>query len=289
MLSAFLYGFTPALASISYTMGNNPLTLTFFRNLFAGIFLLIFIKSQKIDMKLPKMDMKNLLLVSILGVLLTNILLYSSYSYIGIGTTTTLHFIYPVFVAIFARFLFKEEINKRKKIVLVIASLGVLFFIDVKDITNIIGVFYATLSGVSYAFYMIWMDKKNLASQNPYKISFYIALFIITTMLIANIFLKFIVIDLPIMAYVLMIIIAIATSFLATVLLQRGIDEIGSTSAALFCLVEPVTSIVFGTILLNERLTISKVLGCIVIFVAIIFLTLEKKETAIESVEESLI
>lgn len=278
VLSALLYGFTPVLASITYDMGNTPLTMTFFRNLFAGIFLLGFIQYKKIDLKVVKGDIKNLLFVSVIGVLLSNILLYSSYSYIGVGSTTTLHFTYPIFVALFARFFFKEEIHTRKKIVLVMASIGVLFFIDVKDMVNMVGIFYAVLSGVFYAFYMVWMEKKNLASQNPYKISFYICLFSAITLTISNFFFKFLVFDLSPLAYILIIISAIATSFLATVFLQLGIHEIGSTSAALFCLVEPITSIISGAIILNETLNISKVVGCIIIFLAISLLTIDKEE-----------
>lgn len=276
-LSAFLYGFTPALAGITYEMGNNPLSMTFFRNFFAVGFLLILIGNRKIDITMKRCDMKNIILVSVLGVLLSNILLYSSYSYIGIGATTTLHFMYPVFVALFARFAFGEELDKKKKITLVIASLGVLFFIDFTNIRKLIGVIFAVSSGVFYAFYMVWMEKKKLVFLNPYKISFYISFFCTGVLLIANFFFKFLRFNLSIKAYALIIIISISTSFIATVLLQLGIKEIGSTSAALFCLFEPITSIIAGALIFNESLTVTKIIGCIVIFFAITFLTVDNK------------
>lgn len=35
ILSAIIFGFTPALANITYEFGNNSLSMTFFRNLLA--------------------------------------------------------------------------------------------------------------------------------------------------------------------------------------------------------------------------------------------------------------
>lgn len=46
-LSALMYGFTPALASMTYKMGNNGLSMTFYRNLFVIPVLLVLIKKIK--------------------------------------------------------------------------------------------------------------------------------------------------------------------------------------------------------------------------------------------------
>lgn len=278
--SAFLYGATPALAQMTYGMGNNSLSMTFFRNFFAGIALLLFMIMTKVDFKIKKSDLKNTAIVAVFGVLLCNILIYSSYEYIGIGATTTLHFMYPVFVALMARFVFGEVLTKRKVICLVIASVGVCFFMDLKNISNLVGVVFAVASGIFYAFYMVGMEQKKLVLLNPYKVSFYIALFGSLALLVANIFGGFLVFELPIKAYLLIIVLAVSTSFIATVLLQVGIKEIGATSAALFCLIEPITSVVVGYFMFDEDLSITKIIGCVAIFVAIILLTFDKEKEA---------
>ncbi|MCT4660619.1 MAG: EamA family transporter [Tissierellales bacterium] len=278
--SAFLYGATPALAQMTYGMGNNSLSMTFFRNFFAGIALLLFMIMTKVDFKIKKSDLKNTAIVAVFGVLLCNILIYSSYEYIGIGATTTLHFMYPVFVALMARFVFGEILTKRKVICLVIASIGVCFFMDLKNISNLVGVVFAVASGIFYAFYMVGMEQKKLVLLNPYKVSFYIALVGSLALLVANIFGGFLVFELPIKAYLLIIVLAVSTSFVATVLLQVGIKEIGATSAALFCLIEPITSVVVGYFMFDEDLSITKIIGCVAIFVAIILLTFDKEKEA---------
>lgn len=274
VVSAFMYGFTPALASMTYKMGNNGLSMTFYRNLFAIPVLFLLMKRDKVDFKIEKHDLKNTAAVAIFGVAATNVLLYSSYSFVGVGTATTLHFMYPVFVAVVCRYAFNEQLGKKKVITLVFACIGVLFFIDLKNAGNLLGVLMAVASSLTYAFYMVWMEKKRLARLNPYKLSLYIAIFAVTAIFIVNIFFGYIKVDMPLKAYGLIIIVSLCTSFLATILLQLGIKELGSSSSAIFSLFEPITSVVIGALLLGEKVTMFKITGCIIIFFAITYLAL---------------
>ncbi|AEE90731.1 conserved protein of unknown function [Tepidanaerobacter acetatoxydans Re1] len=61
IISAFLYGFTPILASLTYEMGNNSLSMTFYRNLFAIPFLFALLKYDNVDIKIQKHDLKNII------------------------------------------------------------------------------------------------------------------------------------------------------------------------------------------------------------------------------------
>ena len=95
-VSAMLFGITPVLASKTYEMGSNALTLTFYRNLLAVPVLLILMAVRKIPFGLTG---KQTVLLSTIGGGLratTTFMLYASYTYIGIGTATTLHFLYPL-------------------------------------------------------------------------------------------------------------------------------------------------------------------------------------------------
>lgn len=279
VISAFIYGFTPVLASMTYEMGNNALSMTFYRNFFAIPILFILLRYNKIDLRVKKSDLKNIAAVSLFGVAATTVLLYSSYSYIGVGSATTLHFMYPVFVALICRFAFGEKLEKKKIITLVFACIGVLFFIDLKHITNLLGVFMAVASSLTYAFYMVWMEKKQLARLNPYKLSLYIAALVTVLLFIGNMFWGYLVVDMPLKAYVLIIIVALCASFLAAILLQIGIKEIGSSSAAIFCLFEPITSVIIGALVLNEKVTLFQMIGCIIIIFAITYLALMNRTT----------
>ena len=75
-----------------------------------------------------------------------------------------------------------------------------------------------------------------------------------------------------------MIVIAMMTSFLAVVLLQKGIEALGSSTASIFCLFEPIGSVICGALLLHEELTTAKILGCLIIILAVILYILAGKK-----------
>lgn len=277
ILSAIIFGFTPALANITYKLGNNSLSMTFFRNLLAIPILFFILKHKKISLRIEKKEVKHIFILSLIGVALTTALLYSSYSYIGVGAATTLHFMYPIFVAVTCKLFFKESLGKSKVLALIISLLGVLLFMDMKNGSNILGALMALISGITYAFYIVYLEKQELVKINPYKLSFYIVSFTSVEMIIGNILGRYIRFNLSLKVYVLMIIISLLTSVVAIILFQLGVSIIGATSAAIFSLFEPITSIISGLLLFNETLSIKKVLGCIVIFIAVSYLALESK------------
>lgn len=277
ILSAVIFGVTPALASLTYELGNNSLSMTFYRNLFAIPFLFLILKYKKIPLKIERGELKNIFILSLIGVAITTALLYSSYTYIGIGAATTLHFMYPIFVAMACKFIFKEKLGKGKILSLILAFIGVALFMDTKSSGNISGALMALISGGTYAFYILWLDKKDLVKINPYKLSFYIVTFSSFEMFIGNIWGSYIEVNLPLKAYILMILCSILASIVGIVSFQIGVSIIGSTSAAIFSLFEPITSVISGILLFNESLNISKLIGCLIIFVAITYLAIESK------------
>ena len=279
MISAIIFGFTPILADITYTLGNNSLSMTFYRNLFAVPFLFFILKYKKISLKINKNEFKDILIISIFGVALTTVLLYSSYSYIGVGVATTLHFTFPIFVALACRFIFKEKLCKNKIIALITSFIGILFFMEKGSSSNILGVLMALISGVTYAFYIVYLEKKKLININSYKLLFYIALFVSIAMFLGNLFYPYIVVKLCFKAYLLMFIVSILASVFGVLLLKIGISIIGSTSAAIFSLFEPITSLIFGVLLLNENLNLMKIIGSLIIFISITYLALNSKQT----------
>ena len=108
ILSALLFAISPVLVSWTYGWGNNPLTMVMFRNLFVLPVLLILMKKDHTAIRLPREQFFQLLFIAAMGSCLTPLLLYSSSSYIGVGAGTTLHFFYPIFVALFCRFFYHE-------------------------------------------------------------------------------------------------------------------------------------------------------------------------------------
>lgn len=273
IISALIYGFTPVLCFFTYEMGNNSMTLTFFRNLFVIPVLFSLMVLNKVDFTLSKKEALDIVVVGIFGAVFTTLLLYTSYSYIGVGTATTLHFMYPIFVVLICKFIYRDVVKKNQIIASIIAIVGISFFINFNDLGNIKGILMALISGVTFAIYLVLIEKRNLALMNGYKLSFYIAVVVGITLSIINLKTNQIIFNQPITSYLLMFAVSMLASFLGIILLKEGIKLIGSSMASMFSLFEPISSIVFGAIFLHEVVTFNKVIGSIIIVIAMIILT----------------
>ena len=280
--SALLFGVTPVLASLTYDIGSNANTLTFYRNLLVVPVAAVVMLVKKISFRVTGKELLLLLTVGVLFRATTTFMLYDSYQYVGIGTATTLHFLYPVCTALICRFLFREKLGWGKVAALCIATAGITFFCDFSESIRPMGVILAVTSAVTYGCYMTGMDKTALKDMDPIKVVFYMGISNAAAMLALGAPQGKIVFALPPLAMLYTFIIAVCTSFAAVALLQMGIRELGAPTAAIFSMFEPIASVSVGWIFLHEAMPANKVLGCIVILttVTVIAVIDRKKSTA---------
>ncbi len=270
--SALLYGFAPVLCSLTYQYGNNPVTLTFFRSFFVVMILGVLMIKNKIPFRCEKGELPRIVIVALFGSVLTTFLLNSSYLYIGVGTATTLHFLYPLFVTLICHFVYHDALDKRHGRALGICLLGVLLFLDFKDLSKMKGILMALVSGITFAIYLVGIDKLKLSQMNSIKLSFYFALTVSIVMGTFGFASKQMVLNQPFISYVLMLGVAIMAQWLAVICLQKGIQVLGSSLASLFSMFEPVSCLVFGAILLNEAVVMAQVFGCVLILGGVLLL-----------------
>lgn len=268
-LSAIIFDLMPLLTKIIIARGATSLTIPFFRVFYVTIVLFFVLKIKKIDLRLEKRDFLSAILTSIFGSGLTIIILNESYNYVDTGIATSLHFLYPLFVAILCCFFYGEKIKKKQIISLSFALVGIICFMS-KGNGSLFGYFLAIASGFTYAFYLVKMDKTGLVKMNALKLSFYLALFTTIEIFVINLFAQDVVFKMDIVSYGLLLVLALSSSFLATVLLQKGVLLLGSTRASFICLLEPVTSMIVGILWLNEALTFNKGLGGLAIIISLI-------------------
>lgn len=268
-LSAIIFGLMPLLTKIIIARGATSLTIPFFRVFYVTIVLFFVLKIKKINLHLEKRDLLSAILTSIFGSGLTIIILNESYNYVDTGIATSLHFLYPLFVAILCYFFYGEKIKKKQIISLSFALVSIICFMS-KGNGSLFGYFLAIASGLTYAYYLVKMDKTGLVKMNALKLSFYLALFTTIEIFTMNLFMQDVVFKMDALSYGLLLVLALSSSFLATVLLQKGVLLLGSTRASFICLLEPVTSMIVGILWLNEAFTLNKGLGGLAIIISLI-------------------
>lgn len=282
--SAILFGITPLLTTWIYTYGANTITVVCYRSIFVTLVLAMLLRYQQISFRIPKATLLKLIIVSFGGSGFTTLLLFSSYTYIDTGTATSLHFLYPVFVTLMIRFTYHEHLEKSKLFALCIAMLGMCCFLYDNRGGSMLGFVLAIASSITYAFYMVYLEKSKLTQLHPYVVSFYIGICIMLETICYHLIQPSIQWMLPLPAYGGLLLLAICSSFLAVVWLQKGILYLGSTTASLFCLFEPITSLFIGILFLQESVSLIKFVGSGMILLALVqfvYVDKHKKENTI--------
>lgn len=275
--SAVLFGLNPLFTKYVYLQGATAMTVVFFRSFIVAWILLVLLWLKHESFALERYEIKQIFIISWFGTGLTTILLNQSFALMDTGTATNLHFLYPVFVVVICRIRYQEQLSKQKKIALSIAVFAIFIFLLEGNGGSLMGYLFAIASSITYAFYLVKMEKSGLVRMNALKLSFYVAVFVSLEGGVLHLFQDCIVFDLPRKAYVLLFIIAIATSFLGAIWMQKGISYLGSAMASVFCLFEPVTSLICGALFLQEELTVVKMVGCSLILCSLILFVRKKK------------
>ena len=208
---------------------------------------------QGISLQVSAKELWSLTILGGIGNAVTTLMLFIAFSLIDVGVATTIHFIYPVFVTIGCVLFYKERLGLQKFIALLIATAGIACFFLGVDMSagfsggTFLGLFLAVASGVTYAFYIIYMDKSGLKNQPVFKISFYVALMSSIAMGIFGIGTgELTLTTLTPQAWFISTVFALLCTVVALSLLQIGIKHVGASTAAILTTFEPITSIICG-------------------------------------------
>lgn len=283
-ISAFSFGIAPMFTKLAFDGGSNGIMTMVLRNFFSLPLLLVFVLYFKISLKITKKQLIQLLILNIIGTSLTGCLLYSSYNYLGTGLASCLHFIYPILIMISCLIIFKERPTKAKILALVLSIVGISLSVDIGNF-SLIGFTMALLSGFTYAFYVLYLDKTGLKHHNVIVITFYSCL--INTIFIAtySIFSNDFTLNLTGMAWFSSVLVAILSSIIGIAFLQISLQYIDSPTASIMSTMEPVTSVFFGVIILSEPISMLKFLSCIFIILAVLIIALDSKRGYVGDME----
>ncbi|HIU48126.1 MAG TPA: EamA family transporter [Candidatus Avimonoglobus intestinipullorum] len=272
ILSAFIYGFTPILAKTVYSGGTNGMTLTFLRAAMSLPLLFLVLVVKKIDLRLEKGQAKRVVLLAVVGNALSIICLYVAYSFISVGLATVLHYIYPLLIVLICALFFKERMGRRKLIAAVLVTIGILLFMDVNGKGDIFGAVMAFLSGLFYAFNVLYMDKSGLDRMHYLKLTFYISLIMSVTVFLFALPGRQLAFDMSAEAWILAGVISVLVTLCGLPLFQLGVLYEGAATAGILSTVEPITGVLLGAALLGEPLTWAGLVGCALILLGVVLI-----------------
>ena len=275
IISAICYGMNPLGALFLYEEGLNVNSVIFYRFIFASILLAIFMLIKKDSFYLK---FKEIILLAFLGLLfgISAISLFNSFLYMDAGLASTVLFIYPIFVAIIMALFFKEKNSIITILSIIFAFLGVilLYESDGANVSNF-GIFLVIVSSLCYAIYIVIINQYLKIS--ALKVTFYSMLFCTITILIHSFFDS----SLNIMPLVnfnmwfYTIFLALVPTIISLLFLIKAIQIIGSTSASILGALEPLTAVLIGVYVFNEKITFWLVIGIAFILFGVILIVLK--------------
>lgn len=272
-VAAATYGMNPLFALPLYKEGMDPDSVLFFRYLFAIPLLGIMLKARGRSFKLKRKEVLPLIVLGWL-VAISSLTLFQSYNYMEAGIASTLLFVYPILVALIMAAVFKEKITLQTVFCIFLALSGIALLYQSGDGTtlNLIGVSLVIASALSYAIYIVGVNRPILKDVATLKVTFYILLFGLSLFLIRVDFGQSLQIVDKWYLWGNLLALAVfptAISFLCT---TQAIQYIGSTPTAILGALEPVTAVFFGVTIFGETLTPRLGCGIILIILAVTFI-----------------
>lgn len=311
VISAVIFGFMPIAAKYLYAAGCNSASLTVYRySLSLPLLLFLAVREQsgggskgkrpevkggqehgetflreakllplKRAMHINTVQLKQFIVLSA-GFCMTPLLLFASYNYISAGSATTIHFSYPVFVILASIFIFREKVSAMKKVGVAFCLTGLVLFYEPGQTAGTLGILLALASGVTYTFYMMFYDRSILKYMKPFKTNFYLSLFSAVLVFVFSLVTgSFVVLTTP-GAWAMAAGFSFMLCVVACVLFQLGISLIGAQKSAVLSTFEPITSVILGVILFQEKVGVKTAVGVIFILAAVLCITFFDKGKA---------
>jgi len=280
LLSATAFGLMPIFAIYAYDQNISVNTLLFLRFTFATI---IFFGYLLVRKKLVLITFKQLALFLLLGGVLYTLqssFYFSSVKYIPASLAALLLYLYPVFVSILSFFVNKEKLTKTIILSILISLIGIMFVLgSPTESPNIIGILLALAAAVVYSIYIIVGGRITLQVP-PIVTCAYITLFAAISFLIVGVSTNSLHMHFSLVGWLSILSISIISSVISMLSFFAGIKLIGPTKGSILSMIEPVITILFSTILFNERMNLLQLFGGTVVLAGafIVVISSEKKK-----------
>lgn len=269
-IAAASYGMNPLFTLPLYSAGMSVDTVLFYRYSLAVIVLGIMMKFQKQSFAIKRVDVLPLCIMGLLFAF-SSLFLFMSYNYMDAGIASTILFVYPILVAIIMAVVFKEKVSPITMFSIALAFVGISMLCKSPggQTLSLVGITFVFLSSLSYAIYIVGVNRSSLKDMPIAKLTFYVLLFGLSVYVVRLQFCTELqVIPTP-MLWINAVSLAVFPTVISLVTMTKAIHYIGSTPTAILGALEPVTALFFGVLVFGEQLTPRIILGILMVITAV--------------------
>lgn len=279
--AAVCYGTNPLGALNLYAEGMNTPSVLFFRFGLAWCIVAVVMAFRAVSRR-EKLNVsrREFWTLTALGVLFifSSLTLYLSFRYMPAGVASTILFTYPVMTAVIMTCFFHERLQVGTVVSIVLSLLGVLllYWGDSEGALSLGGVALVLVSALTYALYIIVVDKSPLA-MSSFKVNFFVLFYCALGMVFFALMS-----GQPLMlpptptAWLWVSWLAIVPAIMALVMMVYAAKYLGSTPTAILGALEPTTAVLIGVFLFDEPFSLRLLVGIVLILVAVTVIVLAK-------------
>ncbi len=252
------------------TIPLSSLEIAFYRSIIGALFIIILSISQK--EKWNKEDLrKDLKILIPSGIALGAgwVLLFQGYKNTTVSIATLSYYIAPVFIVILSIIVLKEKITRKKILCIIVAIIGLLLVLDIKNLGNIgdnnlLGIIYSVLAAVFYAIVVI-LNKfiKKLSGSKVTIVQLLVSTIILMPFTILNSTRSLMSLDM--LSLFLLLFVGIVHTGIAYLLYFSSVKQIEGQSIAILSYMDPIFALVIAGLFLGEKMTLIQLFGGILI------------------------
>ncbi|MHC1761213.1 MAG: DMT family transporter [Negativicutes bacterium] len=277
--SAFGFGLMPIFALYAYQSGVNVPTLLFLRFGIAALCLTAYVVARRIPRTVPRREMISLFFLG--GVLysLQSTFYFSAVQYIPASLTVLILYLYPVMVALLAVLLEKETLSWKSMAPALLSLIGIGIVLGAPiDRPDWFGVFLAFGAALIYSVYII-LGRRVVARISPLVTTTFISAFTAISFLVYGGITQTLKFDLSAETWLLILGIVLFSTILAMATFFAGMDIIGSTRASILSTIEPVITIGFSMLLLDEKISWGQGSGALLVIAGTVWIISQRNKS----------
>lgn len=236
---------------------------------------------------LEKRDWMMLVLLAVLGGYGSMWLNFEGLRYVSAGLERVILFIYPTLVVVMTAVFLKHHITRREWFAMVVSYAGVVFVVwhDIKlsglnSAETIYGSWLVLLSAIVYAGYLLIsgqlipkMGASRFTALSMGLVAIASATHFCATQPLVQMA------NYPAPVYGLALLMAIVATVLPSILMNLGIQQLGSKRVSLISAIGPVSTIVLAYIFLGEHLSWMQAVGTAMVLVGVMAVTFESESS----------
>lgn len=275
--AAVCYGTNPLGALNLYAEGMNTPSVLFYRFGLAWVIIAVVMLCRKESLRVTR---REFLTLSALGLLFiaSSLTLYLSFRLMPAGVASTILFTYPVMTAAIMTLVFRERITLPTVAAIVLSLAGVLllYWGDSGGALSLVGVVLVLVSALTYALYIIVVDKSPLP-MSGFKVNFYVLAWCALGMVCYGLMS-----GQPLMlppsprAWLWVSWLAVVPAIMALVMMVYAAKYLGSTPTAILGALEPLTAVLIGILVFAEPFSLRLATGIVLILAAVALVVLTK-------------